>query len=519
MRNNGPVTDRERTFDASTMLVSMTDLKGRITYANAPFVRISGFAIDELIGKAHNVVRHPDMPPEAFEDLWRTIAGGRPWTALVKNRCKNGDFYWVRANVTPVREGEQTVGYMSVRTLPSRAEVEGAEGLYRTIRERRTVNGCFEGGLWVRRDPVSRALRRIGASMLARQVAALGAMTAVPLAALWWALPQGPQLWAASVLQVALATGLAVSFRVRVVGPLRRIADAADTVASGALAAGACSGRTDEVGRIGAALDQLTVNLMAVVSDVRGEADGIRTTTEEISKGGLDLSNRTEQQAASLEQTAAALQQFAASTQSNAERTAQASGFAGEATDRAGSGGAAMARVVRTMGDIENGSRKIADIIGVIDGIAFQTNILALNAAVEAARAGEQGRGFAVVAAEVRSLAQRSAEAAREITALIGENVKRVESGMSAVTEAGATIEETVAAVRRVSLLIGEISAATGAQAAEIVQVSSAVDQLESLTQQNAALVEQSAAAAGSLNDQAGRMVGAVNVFKLSGGR
>jgi len=519
MRNNGPVTDRERSFDASEMLVSMTDLKGRITYANAAFVRVSGFGMDELVGKAHNLVRHPDMPAEAFEDLWRTIAGGRPWTALVKNRCKNGDFYWVRANVTPVREGERTVGYMSVRTLPARPEIEAAERLYQAIRERRAGHAGFEAGQWVRRDPASRALRRIGASLQARQVAALGTMTGVPLATLWWALPQGPLLWAASGLQAALAIAFAMWFGSRVVGPLRRMAGAADAVASGSLAPGARDARTDEVGRIGAALDQLTVNLMAVVSDVRSEADGIRLTTEEISKGGVDLSNRTEQQAASLEQTAAALQQFAASTQSNAERTSQARAIAGDATERAGFGGAAMTRVVETMKGIEDGSRRIADIIGVIDGIAFQTNILALNAAVEAARAGEQGRGFSVVAAEVRSLAQRSAEAAREIKSLIGSNVERVESGMNTVAEAGTTIEQTVEAVNRVSALIGEISAATGAQAAEIVEVSAAVDQLESLTQQNAALVEQSAAAAGSLNDQAGRMVGAVNVFKLSGGR
>ena len=518
MRNNGPVTQRELGFDASTMLVSTTDLKGRITYANAAFVRVSGFSEDELTGKAHNLVRHPDMPPAAFEDLWRTLAAGRPWTALVKNRCKNGDHYWVRANVTPVREGGQVVGYMSVRTCPDRGDVDAAEALYRSIREGR-ASGRFDGGRWVRTDPASRVLRRVGDSLLAREALVLAALSLPAAAALAWSLPGAVSTWMVLAVQSVLAAVLLWRFQVRVVRPLRRVADAADSVASGVLQVGRPDPRRDEVGRISGAIDQLTVNLMAVVSDVRNEAEGIRTTTEEVSKGGLDLSNRTEQQAANLEQTSAALQQFAQSTQANAARTDQASAIAGEASGRAADGGEAMRKVVDTMRDIEQGSRRIADIIGVIDGIAFQTNILALNAAVEAARAGEQGRGFAVVAGEVRSLAQRSASAAREITALIGEAVGRVESGVRSVAEAGSTIEATLEAVRRMNALIGEIAGATGSQASEIAQVSSAVAQLESLTQQNAALVEQSAAAAGSLHDQAARMVGAVDVFKMDRGR
>jgi methyl-accepting chemotaxis protein len=286
-------------------------------------------------------------------------------------------------------------------------------------------------------------------------------------------------------------------------------------VAAGALDSRSNRDRADEIGQVARALDQLTVNLMAVVSDVRREAEAIRTTTEEIARGGDDLSHRTEQQAASLEQTAAALQQFAHSTHDNAGHTSTASQIAAEASSQARSGGEAVERVVSTMREIEAGSRKIADIIGVIDGIAFQTNILALNAAVEAARAGEQGRGFAVVAAEVRSLAQRSADAARQIKSLIGESVGRVESGAQIVHDAGRTMTDIVGAVRRLTDLIGEISVATGAQASEIQQVNAAVGHLDGMTQQNAALVEQSAAAAQSLKDQAGRLVDAVNAFKL----
>jgi aerotaxis receptor len=515
MRHNGPVTDREQHYSSATMLVSMTDLKGRITYANPAFVQVSGYTLSELLGKAHNLVRHPDMPEAAFADLWGTIQTGRPWTALVKNRCKNGDYYWVRANVTPVIEQGEVVGYMSVRTLPAREEVEDAEALYAAIREDKARNGCFEAGRWVRKDPISRIWRRVNGSLPARNVLGLATMVLLSLGALWSLAPQGAALWAATAAQLALAAVLAVSYARRVAAPLQQVARAANRVAAGALDARAQVDRADEVGQVSRALDQLSVNLMAVVSDVRSEAESIRITTAEIAKGGDDLSNRTEQQAASLEQTAAALQQFGHSTHDNASRTGEASGIAAEASQQAATGGQAVQRVVQTMRDIEGSSRKIADIIGVIDGIAFQTNILALNAAVEAARAGEQGRGFSVVAAEVRSLAQRSAEAAREIKGLIGESVGRVESGVAIVNDAGRTMQGIVDSVNRLASLIEEISSATGSQASEIEQVNSAVGHLDSMTQQNAALVEESAAAAGSLKDQADRLVEAVNAFKL----
>ena len=515
MRDNGPVSGREQSYDPASMLVSMTDLKGRITYANPAFVQVSGFTLDELLGKAHNLVRHPGMPPQAYADMWRTIQSGQPWTALVKNRCKDGGHYWVRANVTPVMERGETVGYLSVRTLPTRGEIDGAESLYAAIRAGRARNGHFEAGRWVRRDLLSVLLRRIDRSLPVRNALGLAAMAATGVVAMALTMPAGPGFWIAAALQLGLAGALAASFTARVARPLARVADAANRVAAGALDARSGVDRIDQVGQAARALDQLTVNLMAVVSDVRREAQGIRTTTEEIARGGDDLSNRTEQQAASLEQTAAALQQFAYATHDNAGHTAKASQIAAEASEQARSGGEAVERVVHTMREIEASSRKIADIIGVIDGIAFQTNILALNAAVEAARAGEQGRGFAVVAAEVRSLAQRSAEAARQIKDLIGESVGRVASGAQIVHDAGRTMTDIVGAVRRVTDLIAEITAATGAQAAEIEQVNAAVGHLDGMTQQNVALVEQSAAAAESMKEQAGRLVDAVNAFKL----
>ena len=248
---------------------------------------------------------------------------------------------------------------------------------------------------------------------------------------------------------------------------------------------------------------------------VQEAADSVRMAAGEIASGNADLSRRTEHQASSLQQTAASMEQMNATVKNNADTARQANQLAAHASTAATRGGAVVDQVVTTMSDITAASRRIADIIGTIDGIAFQTNILALNAAVEAARAGEQGRGFAVVASEVRILAQRSAEAAKQIKALIGDSVQKVELGASLVGTAGSTMQDIVTQVKRVSDLIGEITSAAGEQSQGIEQVGQAVNQLDQATQQNAALVEQSAAAAESLKVQADRLAEAVGVFRL----
>jgi methyl-accepting chemotaxis protein len=271
----------------------------------------------------------------------------------------------------------------------------------------------------------------------------------------------------------------------------------------------------DEAAELLRALSQMQESLRSIVGDVRGSADSIGTASREVASGNADLSTRTEQTASNLQQTASSMAQITATVRQSGDSAAQANQLAHSAASVAQRGGTVVAQVVATMDEINTSSKKIADIIGTIDGIAFQTNILALNAAVEAARAGEQGRGFAVVAAEVRSLAQRSAEAAREIKTLIGTSVDKVEAGSRLVGEAGSTMTEIVASVQRVTDIIGEISAAAGEQNQGIGQVNSAVNELDRMTQQNAALVEESAAAAESLREQAERLGNVVAAFQL----
>ncbi|WP_219116298.1 methyl-accepting chemotaxis protein [Janthinobacterium sp. UMAB-56] len=298
--------------------------------------------------------------------------------------------------------------------------------------------------------------------------------------------------------------------------PLRSAIDVARQVAQGDLTVQVDVRSKDETGELMQALKDMTASLLRIVTEVRGGTQAIATVSRQIASGNIDLSARTEQQASSLEETASSMEELTSTVQRNAQNASEANALAASASIVAGKGGSVVAQVVDTMGSINDSSRKIVDIIGVIDGIAFQTNILALNAAVEAARAGEQGRGFAVVATEVRNLAQRSAGAAREIKGLINDSVAQVESGARLVDEAGHTMREIVDSVHKVSGIVGQISSASDEQRAGIEQVNQAIGEMDQVTQQNAALVEEAAAAAESMQEQAARLADAVSVFRTA---
>ncbi|QNB08868.1 PAS domain-containing protein [Herbaspirillum frisingense] len=519
MRLNLPVTQQERDIDAHASIVSKTDTKGRITYVNPTFITVSGFTEEELIGAPQNIVRHPDMPELAFADLWSTLKAGLPWTGLVKNRCKNGDFYWVKANVTPIWERGVCSGYMSVRTKPSRAEVNAAEGAYKELKKESARIAVYRGevvptGL---RGTVQRAAR---VSLKTRLDLGLGT-AAIGVGAL--AFFNAQCLGQASSLPTLAASGVALAslallrmtLVARIFTPLRQAVAQSRRVAGGDLSASDLQARRDEMGALLQAMEQMRVNLVASVGDVRRSGVHMAQATSEIARGNMDLSSRTESQASSLEETAASMEELASTVTKNSENARQANRLVEEALVTTRTGEASIRHINETMDAINKSADQIKQITGLIDGIAFQTNILALNAAVEAARAGEQGRGFAVVAGEVRTLAQRSTQATKEIKALIDESSQRVGAGVKLADEMRDTMDGIMRSVTQAATAVAEITAASGEQQTGIQQVNEAVVMMDEVTQRNAALVEEAAAAATSLEESTQQMIQAISVFNL----
>ena len=524
MRNNLPVTNQEYVLKDWETIVSKTDLKGRITYVNHDFVRISGFSEEELLGKPHNIVRHPDMPPAAFEDMWRTLQSGKAWTGIVKNRCKNGDHYWVETNAAPLIEKHQIVGYASIRGKPSAEQIRAANEAYIAIREGDKSLVVREGNAVPRRSfDLLAALRNL--SLSKRLLFWFGAICALFVANGVLALSLGGSsgqlsMWVACIAFVGaiLTSFVGITLRNNLVRPLKNAVQDISLMSSGDLSGKIEAHGNDEIAQIMQSLRVLQINIKLLIGQIVQATGMVNTGANEIAAGNADLSARTESQASSLEETASAMEQLTSTVKQNSDSAHEASNLVMSTSKIAVKGGEAVSQVVSTMSSIKDSSGKIADIIGVIDGIAFQTNILALNAAVEAARAGEQGRGFAVVATEVRNLAQRSASAAKEIKTLILDSVERVDAGADIVNAAGKTMEEIVQSVKRAAELMSEISSSSLEQSAGIEQVNVAIAQMDQITQQNAALVEQAAAAAEAMKGQADGLAQLVNAFKLMSG-
>ena len=517
MRVNLPVTQQGFTFPEDQTLVSVTDLKGRITYCNSVFIAVSGYSSTELMGQPHNMVRHPDMPEEAFRDMWATIQARLPWTGLVKNRRKSGDFYWVRANATPMLDGEQITGYLSVRTAATPQDIAGAQKLYETMQADAKAGRStyvLRHGQVIRNNLPGR-LRVYFRNSSASQLAVLQAVVSgLIIAAIGLQLP-----FAVSATVCALG-GLFLywaTWRMNNHALLSVVADA-NGLAAGDLSRVVTINRSGLIGQLQRALTQMSVNLRTVVSDVRAEIDQLSTAVQEIADGNQDLSSRTESQASSLEETAASMEQITGTIQQSSQSAAQGSELAHQTTAVTTRSNEAVQSVAATMTGIAQSSSKITEIIHLIEGVAFQTNILALNAAVEAARAGEQGRGFAVVATEVRALAQRTTAAAKEIKTLITESAERIAAGDAQTQEALARMASALASVDRVSTVLNEISGSAREQTLGVTQINEAISQMDSITQQNAAMVEELAATARSLQHQVESVSNSMRLFRLRRG-
>lgn len=499
------VTQNEYPLDDDTTLMSTTDVHSYITHANDTFVQVSGYQLDELTGQPHNMVRHPDMPKAAFADMWYTLQQGEPWSGIVKNRRKNGDHYWVRANAVPMVRRGQVTGYMSIRTRATAEEIAAVEPLYRALNDgrckKRIHKGLVVGKGWLGKLPAMPLRWRVR-SVMAVLFAGLAATLAATSAG-WLPL-------AAAAVVMLMGTLL---FEQQIVRPIENVARQALKVATGERNSVQHLNRSDELGLTLRAVGQLGLMCRWLINDVSSQVVSVRDGSDRLAQGNEDLNDRTRQTVANVQQTVATMNQMAASVQSNSETAAEVDKLSVAASSAATKGGNAMQTVVKTMDDIADSTQRIGSITSLINDIAFQTNILALNAAVEAARAGEQGKGFAVVAGEVRHLASRSASAANDIRKLIDASASKVQSGSEQVHAAGRTMDDIVVQVKNVTQLIAQISHATSEQATGLSELTRAVAELDSITQKNADLVEETARISAMVKHRAGRLKDAVTVL------
>ena len=509
MRRNSPVTQNEYLLNEGTTLMSTTNTQSHITYANSAFIDASGYKEEHLIGEPHNVIRHPDMPPEAFGDLWFTLQQGESWTGLVKNRRNNGDHYWVRANVTPVYQNDTLTGYISVRNIPAREEIEASERLYACVRNNEIKGHRFYKGLLVRRGFFSFLSLFKKLSTAKRVNYAMGVSALLAMATPF--LLSDPILQSAALAPLFIL--LAIYLNAQVCRPLKTIVKQMQRVVSGRKTDYYHFDRVDEIGLMMRLVNQSGLNLNSLVDDVGAQISGISEISQRVATEGAALQARSEETADDLQQTAAAVEEIASAVKQTAETAGEAILMADQTSASARNGEAIMKQTIGMMQSVSQDNGQIVDIIAVIDRIAFQTNILALNAAVEAARAGEAGRGFAVVAAEVRNLAQHSASAAKEIKALIEKNVASVNAGVEKVEQTETHLTAMIGNVLNMSALIKEIGHATQEQTQALTLINESISRIGVMTHNNTGMVDHVTQAANHLTQRTTRLQQAIAVF------
>ena len=516
MKDNGPVDHAEYILSDEEVIITHTDASSHITYANAAFIRSSEFTLEECLGQPQNIVRHPDMPRQAFSDMWRTIRSGESWTGIIKNRRKNGGFYWVRANVTPIVEGGKIIGFMSVRVRPTRDEIRTAQSVYARLGAGRAGAITLRNGKVVDRSFTARLVSLLRPTLAVGNCIVVGAMAAVFGGIVIASLANSAlatHILAVCGLTLALANLLYIHGRV--VRPLQQLRIIASRIVSGDMRCRFEKNGDGDIDELATVLNQLSIKMNGVLRDTQQAIMSLRGSASDVVTANTELSNRTNEHAAGIEETAASLEQLTATVSRNTASAREATTLAVTASGVTVRGRNVVGEVVATISGISNAARKINDIVGIIDDIAFQTNLLALNAAVEAARAGEQGRGFAVVAQEVRHLAQRSASAAKEIKDLITASNETVEHGTHLAGQAEAAMTEVVSSVKRVAEVIAEIETASREQAAGIEQIHRAMTHMDDLTQHNAQMAHDLVSTAENLEVQSKQALTSVSAFSL----
>lgn len=499
MSTSETAAGQEYKLEPDTILMSTTDLESYIRYANPAFEDASGYTCEELIGQPHNLVRHPDMPREAFADLWSTLKAGQPWTGMIKNSRKNGGYYWVKGNAAPVFSGGKVSGYVSVRTTPDRSDVQQAEALYAQMRAGEVRWRKLRKGVMVYTGVLSILSLNQTMSVGARIWSTLAFLiTAVAvLAANIDAMGQLPFFTLCGGL--FLLAGFTLDRQI--INPVKIILAQASDVAAGKRPDLVELNRTDELGLALRGINQAGLNLQSLVTGIDLQINSMGQSTDSLSEDANELSEQSNQADNSLQKTAAAVTQMSESLQQNAKNAERVSELSARTHEGMSSGAKTVAEVVTMMEKIHQSSSRINEFVALVDSIAFQTNLLALNAAVEAARAGEAGRGFAVVALEVRNLSERSTQAAAEIRSLITESSKEVDEGARLASGAGDSMQSLNTQMEELSALIDEISSAVKEQSIGVGDINNAVNDLDTVTNGNHKLVKNNAQAVEQLQN------------------